>query len=60
MNLDRGLIKSQAKELIKGKVMKLFLTVFIVQLCIAVVPSALMGIGNIANGKPFSILTVIF
>lgn len=53
MNLDRGLIKSQAKELIKGKVMKLFLTVFIVQLCIAVVPSALMGIGNIANGKPF-------
>ncbi len=53
MNLDRGLIKSQAKELIKGKVMKLFLTVFIIQLCISVVPSALMGIGNVANGKPF-------
>lgn len=38
MNLDRGLIKAQAKELIKGKVMKLFLTVFIIQ-CIVLVPN---------------------
>lgn len=38
MKLDRGLIKAQAKELIRGKVMKLFLTVFLVQ-CIAVLPN---------------------
>lgn len=38
MNLDRGLIKAQAKELIKGKVMKLFLTVFIIQ-CIVLIPN---------------------
>lgn len=43
MNLDRGLIKAQAKELIKGKVMKLFLTVFIIQ-CIALVPNIISAV----------------
>lgn len=38
MNLDRGLIKSQAKELIRGKVMKLFITVFVIQ-CIVLIPN---------------------
>ncbi len=33
MNLDRKLIKSQAKELIRGKVMKLFITILIITLC---------------------------
>jgi len=33
MNLDRGLIKHQAKELIKGKVMKLFVAYFIIWIC---------------------------
>ena len=33
MNLDRGLIKNQARALIKNKVMKLFLTFFIITLC---------------------------
>lgn len=33
MNLDRGLIKNQARVLIKNKVMKLFLTFFIISLC---------------------------
>lgn len=33
MNLDRGLIKSQAKELIRNKVMKLFITILAVMLC---------------------------
>ncbi len=32
MNLDRGLIKSQAKELIKGNVFKLFIIIFVVTL----------------------------
>lgn len=43
MNLDRGLIKAQAKELIRGKVMKLFLTVFIIQ-CIALVPNIISAV----------------
>lgn len=43
MNLDRGLIKAHAKELIKGKVMKLFLTVFIIQ-CIALVPNIISAV----------------
>jgi len=38
MNLDRGLIKAQAKELIKGKVMKLFITMFVIQLCFSAIP----------------------
>ena len=33
MNLDRGLIKNQARVLIKNKVIKLFLTFFIITLC---------------------------
>lgn len=46
MNLDRGLIKSQAKELIRGKVMKLFLTSLVIELCIAVsaLPFGIYGI----------------
>ncbi len=47
MNLDRGLIKAQAKQLIKGKVMKLFLTVFIIQ-CIVAVPNII----NLAVSAP--------
>lgn len=43
MNLDRGLIKAQAKELIKGKVMKLFLTFFVIQ-CIALVPNIISAV----------------
>ncbi|MCC8016504.1 MAG: DUF975 family protein [Clostridiales bacterium] len=39
MNLDRGLIKRQAKELVRNKVMKLFLTSFVISLCISIVPS---------------------
>lgn len=39
MNLDRGLIKRQAKELIRGKVMKLFVVYFIISLCVSLVSS---------------------
>lgn len=52
MNLDRGLIKAQAKELIKGKVMKLFLTVFIIQ-CIALVPNIVSTIISIPEYRNF-------
>lgn len=41
MNLDRGLIKAQAKELIKGKVMKLFIIMFVIQLCFSAIPGIL-------------------
>lgn len=53
MNLDRGLIKAQAKELIKGKVMKLFLTTLVIQLCLSVIPiintAATTSINDIKN-----------
>lgn len=52
MNLDRGLIKSQAKELIRGKVMKLFLTALIIQLCLSFVPiisAAITSANNMEN-----------
>lgn len=52
MNLDRGLIKAQAKKLIKGKVMKLFLTVFIIQ-CIALVPNIVSTIISIPEHRNF-------
>lgn len=35
MNLNRGLIKSQAKQLIKNKVFKLFLVFFVVSFCVS-------------------------
>lgn len=41
MKLDRGLIKQQARTLIKDKVMKLFITSFIVTICFAVVVGGL-------------------
>lgn len=42
MNLDRGMIKQQANMLIKGKCFKLFLTYFIITLCV----SSLNIVGN--------------
>lgn len=50
MNLDRGLIKAQAKELIRGKVMKLFLTVFLIE-CIALVPNIINTVISIPEYK---------
>lgn len=41
MNLDRGLIKQQARALIKDKVMKLFITSFVVSI-------AIMAIGGLS------------
>ena len=39
MKLNRSLIKSQAKQLIKGKVWRLFLTAFVITLCMSIVSS---------------------
>lgn len=39
MNLDRGLIKQQAKALMKGKVMKLFVTAFVISICVSLIAS---------------------
>lgn len=52
MNLDRGLIKAQAKELIRGKVMKLFLTVLIVEL-IALAPNIVNTVISAPQYKNF-------
>lgn len=49
MNLDRGLIKQQAKTLIKGKVMKLFVVSFIVSICISLIASVSAGISAVAG-----------
>lgn len=52
MNLDRGLIKAQAKELIRGKVMKLFLTVLIIEL-IALAPNIVNTVISAPQYKNF-------
>ena len=39
MRLNRSLIKLQARQLIKGKVWKLFVTLFVVGLCLSAVSS---------------------
>ncbi len=49
MNLDRGLIKQQAKTLIKGKVMKLFVVSFIVSICISLITSVGAGISALSS-----------
>ena len=46
MTLNRGLIKMQAKQLIKGKIGKLFLAVFIVSICF----SAVSTVSNTFSG----------
>ena len=54
MKLDRGLIKSQARALIKNKVMKLFLTIFIVSLCSSAVSGISAGVSAFTNMKNWS------
>lgn len=49
MNLDRGLIKQQAKMLIKGKVMKLFVVSFIVSICVSLIASIGAGISALTS-----------
>lgn len=51
MKLDRGLIKNQARALIKNKVMKLFLTIFIVSLCSSAITGVSAGISAFMNTK---------
>lgn len=58
MNLDRSLIKQQARAIIKNKVMKLFLTAFIVSVCCSIFTSASVTLENVysdnSSGNPFS------
>ncbi len=54
MNLDRGLIKQQAKALMKGKVMKLFVTTFVISICVSLIAS--IGAGISAAAGTFSVL----
>lgn len=49
MNLDRGLIKQQAKALMRGKVMKLFVTSFVISICISLIASIGAGISAAAG-----------
>lgn len=53
MNLDRGLIKQQAKALIKGKVMKLFATTFVISICISLIASIGAGLSASAGAYSF-------
>ncbi|MDE5996543.1 MAG: DUF975 family protein [Eubacterium sp.] len=59
MNLNRGLIKQQAKQLIQNNVLKLFAVSIIVSFCISAVSGGInivYRINNIINGSsPFSI-----
>lgn len=54
MNLDRSLIKQQARTIIKNKVMKLFLTFFIVTLCISAINIAVSVVSNVYNMRSMS------
>ena len=56
MNLNRALIKHQAKELIKGHVFKLFVISFIVSVCVSIASCVYFGITNtyyISHGYDF-------
>lgn len=59
MNLDRGLIKQQARALIKDKVMKLFITSFVVSIAIMAIGGLSFSItstssNDIFNGSDYS------
>ena len=59
MNLDRGLIKQQARALIKDKVMKLFITSFVVSIAIVAIGGLSFSItstssNDIFNGSDYS------
>lgn len=49
MNLNRGLIKQQAKQLMQNNVLKLFVIQIVVVFCMSAVSGALSGIVNIYN-----------
>ncbi len=51
MNLDRSLIKQQARTIIKNKVMKLFLTFFIVTLCASAVNITFSVVNNVYSTR---------
>lgn len=62
MNLDRGLIKQQARALIKDKVMKLFITSFVVSIAIMAIGGLSFSItstssNDIFNGSDYSFPT---
>lgn len=54
MNLNRSLIKRQARDLIKGNVFKLFLITFIVSLCVSLVSGVISGISGYRNALRWS------
>lgn len=51
MNLDRSLIKQQARTIIKNKVMKLFLTFFIVTLCTSAINITFSVVSNVYSTR---------
>lgn len=53
MKLDRGLIKQQARALIKDKVMKLFITSFVVTICISLIFLVLSGVSAAQSAYEF-------
>ena len=59
MNLDRGLIKQQAKQLIQNNTLKLFVISIVVSLCFSAISggvSIIVGINEIIHGiSPFSV-----
>lgn len=60
MNLDRSLIKQQARTIIKNKVMKLFLTFFIVTLCVSAINITFSVVSNIYNTRFTSYYSDLF
>lgn len=60
MNLDRSLIKQQARTIIKNKVMKLFLTFFIVTLCASAINITVSVVSNVYSTRSTNYYSDLF